>query len=70
MTQVVDDDSASLGFPQEEKGWIPANHIDMVKYDSENDTGFKRVAHSIASLVEDGLRQKESAASAAETASA
>lgn len=62
LAQIVDDDSASLGFPQEEKGWIDANHSNMVKFDSLQDAGFKRVAFGITSLIDDGLEARQNEA--------
>jgi hypothetical protein len=59
--QIVDDDSATLGFPHEEKGWIPADHIGMTKFDDSQDVGFRRVLHAIRCLVDDGLEVREAA---------
>jgi hypothetical protein len=52
--QIVDDDSASLGFPNEGKQVLPGNHVEMVKFDSKTDTGYKRVSIAIMDLIEDG----------------
>ncbi|KAE9380746.1 hypothetical protein N431DRAFT_552847 [Stipitochalara longipes BDJ] len=64
--KIVDDDSATLGLPHEEKGWIPASHTDMTKFDDVGDVGFKRVNHAIRCLVEDGLETREAAKAAAD----
>jgi hypothetical protein len=64
--KIVDDDSATLGLPHEEKGWIPAGHTDMTKFDNIGDVGFKRVHHAIRCLVEDGLETREAAKVAAD----
>ncbi|KAL9631599.1 MAG: hypothetical protein Q9204_004166 [Flavoplaca sp. TL-2023a] len=43
-TMVVKPDSAKIGDPYEETGGIPANHNQMTKFKSSEDTGFKRIA--------------------------
>lgn len=50
--QVVDDDSASLGFPNERKICIHANHVDMVKFNNRQDLGYRRMSGAIAELME------------------
>ena len=51
--KIVDDDSATLGYPNERKQWIPANHSNMCKFEDEKDIGFERVAGALYELVED-----------------
>ena len=51
--QIVDDDSASLGFPHERKIWLPANHSDMIKYHDREDVSFRRIASAISEIVKD-----------------
>ena len=58
--QIVDDDSASLGFPHERKLWIPADHTDMVKFDDRKLVGYKRITGAIIELVENGRREGSS----------
>lgn len=60
ISQIVDDDSATLGFPHEQKQWIPANHENMVKFSNETEVGYKRVSFAITSLVADSLQRKQS----------
>ena len=51
--KIVDNDSASLGFPNERLGSIPANHRDMVKFRSREDVGYQRIKDAILDLIED-----------------
>ena len=53
--QIVDDDSATLGFACERKQWIPANHSEMCKFKCDTDHGYVRVAGGIRDLVEDAV---------------
>ena len=57
----MDDDSATLGFPHEQKSWVPANHENMVKFSNAQDIGYKRVSYAISTMLADGLvaRQAE-----------
>ncbi|MCJ1457769.1 hypothetical protein MMC28_008138 [Mycoblastus sanguinarius] len=61
--KIVDDDSATLGFPHEQKGWIPANHENMIKFNNVQDIGYKRISFAISTLVEDGLLARQAAPS-------
>ncbi|KAH0556941.1 hypothetical protein GP486_005272 [Trichoglossum hirsutum] len=51
--KIVDDESASLGYPHERRQYIHANHGGMVKFGSSNETGFERIAGAISELVDD-----------------
>jgi len=55
----VDDDSATLGFPHEQKGWVPANHENMIKFSNAQDIGYKRVSYAISTMVSDGLAARQ-----------
>lgn len=59
--KIVDDDSATLEFPHEQIGRIPANHENMIKFSDATDIGYRRVSYAISELVTDGLaaRQEE-----------
>ena len=61
--QIVDDQSANLGFPHEEKSWIPANHENMVKFASAQTIGYERVSYAISTIVEDGVARAQLARS-------
>lgn len=52
--QIVDNDSASLGFPNESMQVIPGNHVEMVKFANSEDTGYERMSNAIRELIEDG----------------
>jgi hypothetical protein len=54
----VDDNSASLGVRNENLGWIPAKHIDMCKFSSREDIGYRHVSLAIKNLVKDVLKQR------------
>ncbi|KAL8977206.1 MAG: hypothetical protein Q9205_006941 [Flavoplaca limonia] len=57
-TMVVEPDSAKIGDPYEEVGSVPANHIQMTKFASSEDIGFKRIAAQLRRWVHE-LRGKE-----------
>ena len=62
--QVVDNWSASLGYPQEHIESIPGNHSSMVKFSERDDIGYDRMMGAISELIVDGLEdtaKKESA---------
>ncbi|KAI9703669.1 MAG: hypothetical protein M1836_007439 [Candelina mexicana] len=50
--KIVDDASASLGVKNEDTCTIPANHLDMCKYETMREIGFRRVSGAIEELVE------------------
>ncbi len=53
--QIVDDDSAAVGHSDQIKQWLPANHLDMCKFDDRNSVSYKRVAGAIVELIHDTL---------------
>ena len=59
LAQIVDDDSATLGFPHEQKLWIPANHENMTKFSVDTEVGYKRVSFAIVSLVRSDLQKTQ-----------
>jgi hypothetical protein len=56
--KIVDDDSASLGYPNEIKETIPANHSDMCKFENAEEVGYMRVSGAIGYLVEDACQNE------------
>ena len=54
--QIVDDDSATLGFPHERKQWILANHSNICKFRTKDDIGYERVAGALWELIEDSFK--------------
>jgi protein SERAC1 len=52
--KVVDDTSASIGAANEIQKWIPANHLDMCKFSSNEDIGYQRLAGAVEEIL-DGL---------------
>ncbi|KAH0538580.1 hypothetical protein FGG08_004830 [Glutinoglossum americanum] len=53
--KIVDNWSASLGYPQEHIGSIPGNHSNMVKFSERDDIGYERMMGAISELIADGL---------------
>lgn len=53
--QIVDDDSTTIGHPDEVRQWLPANHLDMCRCESRDSVAYKRVAGAIVELIDDML---------------
>jgi hypothetical protein len=52
---VVDDDSATIGHPNEIKQWLPADHMGMCKFNDRSMVAYKRVSNAIIESIEDCL---------------
>jgi hypothetical protein len=61
--KIVDDDSASLGFPHERRQQLPGKHSDMIKFEKANEVGYKRMSGAIVELVEEGIKAAQKKAS-------
>ncbi len=55
--QIFDDDSATIGNPHEIKQWLPADHLNMCKFDARASVAYKRVSGAIVESIEDALRR-------------
>jgi hypothetical protein len=53
--KIVDDDSATIGHPNEIKQWLPADHLSMCKFDDRASVAYRRVAGAIRESIEDAL---------------
>lgn len=56
ILKIVDDDSASLGFPHERRQQLPGKHSDMIKFEKASELGHKRMSGAIVELVEEGIK--------------
>lgn len=59
LAQIVDRLSSTLGLPNEVQSDIPADHVNMAKFDSRTDQGYKRVTSALQRLV-DGIQSSSS----------
>jgi len=55
IAQIVDRFSSTVGLPDEEQSDIPADHVNMAKFDSRTDQGYIRVTGALRQLV-DGIK--------------
>lgn len=58
--RIVPPESAQIGHPDEECAGIPANHRYMVKFESDADTGFRRVYPVVKRWVRDIMEEMNS----------
>lgn len=54
LAQIVDRLSSTLGLPNEIQSDIPADHVNMAKFDSPTDQGYLRISGALRQLV-DGI---------------
>jgi hypothetical protein len=53
LNQVVGKESSIIGDARENRAYIHANHVDMVKFSTRDDPGYKSVLDAIERLLED-----------------
>jgi len=50
-SKVVPDTSSTLDDPKEHAETISANHMNMCRFDSEHDAGYRKISHEIRTMI-------------------